>query len=210
MSIFSGACFARQIKDTTNSSQNYKKHRFSVGGSFGYGIPTEAYGTSTTGTQYGFDRGYANPGIHFDVNFNFQICKHLGVLLEGEGNDNPYNPSYSKLGGYYFGAYMAGPFYSVNFRDGDIFEIRLDAGFVTLRTTQAFIYFIGFSPTVNYGFGGALGVKFKKHRIKGIFITAEISYTKAQVRYYDDVSEKSYESGPIGITTGAVGVEFKF
>src|ERR1700722_12585909 len=95
--LFSVFALSAYSQDTSKVSAKHEvitkkspEHKFSIGGSFGYGFPAELYGSQR---YYGSDLtptiGFADPGIHFDGNLNYQISQHFGLLMEIDWNDNP-------------------------------------------------------------------------------------------------------------------------
>lgn len=187
-----------------------KNHKFAIGGIIGYGIPTEGYGTSTRGTVYGDNIGYADPGSHLDINFQYQIIKYWGILLESEGNINYINSdrfqgATSAVGYYYFGEYLAGLFYSHTYSSGNIFESWVAVGIITLYGK---IYNVTPASSFN-GWGAEAGLKLKKHITKGLYITFDFVFTQAQAnKNYTTQGFVNYY-GPIGLLNAGIGMEFK-
>lgn len=203
--------FAQSNKDTAGKNNISMNHKLGIGGSFGYGLPLEGYGTSILGTVYGEYIGYAEPGPHFDINFQYLIIKHWGILLESGENINYINPDRLQsvsptIGYYYFGEYLAGPFYSKDLSNGNIFESWLAGGIINLygKIDKAALKYS------SNGWGAEAGVKFKKHITKGIYITFDVAFTQAQAN--KNVASISYLNyyGAMGLLVGGVGVELRF
>jgi hypothetical protein len=214
-------CFAQQNKDTVIKKEEPKIYKFSIGGSIGYGIPTEDYGPGPIFPNYGgpptpsYPNGYANPGIHFNFDINYQISFHWGILVEIASNNNPFDPVYSYRGGYnYLGEYLCGVFYSITFLGGNVFETKLAMGAINLNA-QGGSALLGYGSPLGFanrgsGWGTELGVEFKKHIANKIYFTFEIAYSQAQILTAKNYGGSYFESGPIGILTGEIGIEFKF
>jgi hypothetical protein len=206
------ACFAQQSKDTAIRKNSSKSHKFSMGGAIGYGVPVEAYGTSIAGTQYGNDIGYADPGIHFNMNLNYQPYTHWGVLIECEGNFNDFNPDL--FGGntfsdgyYYFGEYLAGLFYSQHLTERLVSESRITAGVIDIfGTLDSYPKYAGSKN----GWGAELGEKLKMNISKIVSLTLEVSYSHAEVLEPTNQVMLPIGNGPIGILTGGIGIDLKF
>ena len=137
----------RPIKDSATCGKCCNvRHRISIGGSVGCGIPTEGYGLTSSTSNSTYIAGYANPGVCFSLNCSFRITKHFGLIAEGGGiintlNKKFYYPGPTDLTGgtggtYYIANILAGPFYSLPFKNGNIFESRLLVGSMLLEKTD--------------------------------------------------------------------------
>jgi hypothetical protein len=225
------------LKDsaTSNKSGNIK-HRISIGGSVGCGIPMEGYGLNSANSSSKYLIGYADPGVSFNINCSFRITRHFGLMVEGGGAINTLNKKFYNeagdgiIGGtggtYYIANLMAGPFFSIPFKNGDVFETRFLIGSMTLNKSTIFLaYSDAFQPASiatiegfsNTGLCAELGAKFKFRITNHFYLTADISYIQsgAYDLYYDysvlmwSPGPGGAPLGPLGILNTSLGVEFK-
>ncbi len=226
--MLSQFCFA-QIKEDSI------KKRFTVGGSFGYGFPMGNYATITPDMYFTNNSMFADPGIHCDLDFNCQFSEHWGVVLFLNENFNKLDPGYFSYlsfespdqeinytgsgGAYNLGNYFIGPYYSNTFFNGDIFEIELAGGLISLHQspinyTLYFNNLSGFPHTsystqpaqIYFGLGLELGLKFKILITKGLYITLNSAFIVNDA--FTDFHSNVYN--PFEILTGCIGLEYKF
>ena len=211
-------------KDTAVHHKHIKPS-FTIGGSVGCNIPTEAYGflSNYVNSSIYYQPGYADPGPYFDVNLECHLGKHFGLMAKVTGSINPldkkfYDPSTgtSGTGGtYYGGTALVGPCYSTTFKNGNVFEANFLMGYMELYQAQIVYTSIEGEVIPAYpgsGFSAELGAKFKFHITKGTFITVNATYTEAfsNTIYYTPftwVIEATNES--LGMLNTGIGVEFK-
>ncbi len=127
------------LKDSSkvNSFTGEEEPRFSIGASFGAGIPLQNFsksngyylspyllsGNNTSGNNYTAD-GSAKTGYSFNINAGYHFARRIGILLQLDGNINGVNTSASQsqaqsngtngsLSNYYIYSYLAGLSFSL-------------------------------------------------------------------------------------------------
>jgi|GEM_PF-3223792 len=182
-------------------------HNLSIGGSIGYGFPTELYGARLyPGGELTNNIGFADPGFHFDLTITKKLCKHFGYILEADGNINPLNNGAQEWffpisGSYYLGEYLTGPFYSYLLKNGDEIQTRFLIGIATI--TENSDLGVLFSTKQ---FCGELGVKYKLHLSRRFYLAIDVAFTQTAPvvpSYY------AYD-GRFAILTSGLGIEYKF
>ncbi|MGP8214954.1 MAG: hypothetical protein ACLQQ4_05270 [Bacteroidia bacterium] len=203
--IFTVPAYSQNVnKQAADSSNNdYKEHRFSMGGSIGYSSPeviTTKYKIANTNSVY----WYA-PEAYINLNFQYQIFKHWGILAEivesynkidEEKQDTDVPSLYAQ---YYTGQYFAGLFYSLAFKNGNLFEGRFLAGCTTFYEHE-------FSPSYNFfdaGPGAELGVTYKFHIAKKLYLSLDIAYMRT-------LPEFGYTYDFYCTLNAGAGIEYKF
>jgi len=209
-----------------------KSHKFTIGASFGYGIPTEVYGATNPGFGGYSNVFFADPGVHFDINMEYHANKHFGFIIQTEGNLNKLDAEYYMIdaggdygvsetgnGEYFLSTILAGPLFYQNFKSGDVVEGWVTGGLMILdelpyqtirvyngpygHSSQTFTYGASYS----FGEGFEIGIKYKILMTKKIHLTLHMAYDQLYTSF-NYIYPSSFI--PIGLLNGGVGVDFRF
>jgi len=187
-----------------SARQNASKHQFFIGGSFGACAPIVENG-SPSSININKNFAYVTSCKYFDVNFNYVVSKHFGLMLQYDGTirsldksfSNPYYSLETNGGTYYVGEAKAGPFYYLSFKNRIVLETYLLVGATNFHQTAISgteyynpeVHFLNqwYTPPTPFtipvyntiGICSELGLKIKIRVVKNLYATVHLSYTQS-------------------------------